>query len=224
MIRHYYHVWADGAWEEPVYEHATALDLSGLDSDITIGVVGADWRRIAVMVAFGLADTASYIEADEGWEDVTLAALWDDAHDHPDDLFLYCHTKGAYHQSVSNTLWRQAMTARLVTDWHECVDLLREHDAVGCHWLDGGTREDPYMIFAGNFWWATGSYLATLPEPVAWHDRYEAERWVGRGQPRAYDRLPGNPSYGNALHINGTYPPWAVPRTAQDVAALSSTD
>lgn len=193
MIRHYYHVWADGAWEEPVYEHLTALEVAGLDCDMTVGVVGSEVNRIAVLVAVGELPDA--VEASAGWEHLTLTALHDSARRNPDDVFLYCHTKGAYHPSPLNTSWRRSMTARLVLGWEQCTDLLRTHDVVGCHWVEGGGTRDPYYLLAGNFWWANGSYLASLPEPGLWADsRSEAERWIGRGQPDVADLRPDWPN------------------------------
>lgn len=193
MIRHYYHVWADGAWEEPLYEHVTALEIAALDCAITVGVVGSEPNRIAVLVAMG--ELVGAVEADAGYEQVTLARLHEDACAHPDDVFLYTHTKGAYHPSSLNTQWRRSMTRHCVLDWHRCVELLRDNDAAGCHWVHTrATPEDDYSIFAGNFWWATGRYLATLPSPALWDDRFEAERWVGRGSPVVADLRPDWPN------------------------------
>jgi len=42
-LSHFYHVYADGAWEAPVTEHLHALTVSGLlDSldDLFVGIVG----------------------------------------------------------------------------------------------------------------------------------------------------------------------------------------
>lgn len=193
MIRHYYHVWADGDWEGALYEHVTALEVAALDCDMTVGVVGAEHNRISALVALG--ELVDAIEADTGWEQVTLSRLWQDARQHTDDTFLYCHTKGAYHPSPLNTAWRRSMTGRLVLGWESCVQLLASHDAVGCHWVCGSAVPDPYWIFAGNFWWATGRYLATLPDPADWtSDRFEAERWLGRGQPSVACMREGWPS------------------------------
>ena len=93
MIRHYYHVYADGYWHTPVAEHLDALAESGLKPHLTVGVVGEPANRRAVRVALRFAGVARWIEANTGWEQVTLDALRQDAASH-DDPVLYAHTKG----------------------------------------------------------------------------------------------------------------------------------
>jgi hypothetical protein len=44
-VRHYYHLYAAGAWIIPVREHVTALALSGLRAPMVIGLTGAPGGR-----------------------------------------------------------------------------------------------------------------------------------------------------------------------------------
>lgn len=207
-VRHYYHVWAAGAWECPVEEHLTALAAAGLRAGMVIGLAGpAGDRRTARktitrrLSELGLPAPLRWAEADEGWEQVTLGQVHLDVHQVPSEYpVLYAHTKGAHNNSETNAAWRRSMTRRLVSGWRQCAKLLDDgYDTVGCHWI---TPEDecPYPdqtvdspFYGGNFWWASSSYLATLPEP--WKAaRHDAEAWVGLGAPCAYDLLPGWPS------------------------------
>jgi hypothetical protein len=48
-------------------------------------------------------------------------------------------------------------------------------------------------MFGGNFWWANANYLRTLP-PLRYKDRFDAETWIGLGNPLVHDLLPGWPS------------------------------
>lgn len=189
MIRHYYHVYADGDWRDAVTEHLAALE--GLAAAVTVGIVGSPQNRRAVRQAFEVANVETWVEAAGGWEQVTLGALRRDLAHH-DDPVLYAHTKGAAHRTRINDLWRRSMTALVVDE--QRADLLAEHDAVGCHWLTPGDWpnlvDSPY--FGGNFWWATAAYLRTLP-PLAMTNRYDAEQWIGLGNPRVADLLPGWP-------------------------------
>jgi hypothetical protein len=206
-LRHYYHVYASGAWAAPVAEHTRALGAADFPGDIVIGLVGeaGDRERARQLIelqlaAEGLAAPRMWVQAEEGFEQLTLAVVRESARaaaaDYP---VLYCHTKGARNDSEVNTAWRRSMTARVVGGWRQCVGLLGDHDTVGCHWI---TPQDecPYPdqtvdtpFYGGNFWWARSSYLATLPEP--WQaERHDAEAWIGLGAPRACDLLPGWPS------------------------------
>jgi len=45
-IRHYYHVYAAGAWMQPVREHVAALAVSGLRVPTVVGLVGAPCGRM----------------------------------------------------------------------------------------------------------------------------------------------------------------------------------
>lgn len=138
-------------------------------------------------------------------ENLTLVELEKWVKTHPDWYVLYFHAKGSTHDMTSDYArfvqrWRNCMLLKLVDNWKECVSALDEGvEAVGCHWMTGllnGTQN----IFAGNFWWATSDFLATLPTIflrdrikvsgiAAPESRYEAEVWIGNGPrlPKAKD-------------------------------------
>lgn len=198
MIRHYYHVYADGQWLDPVGEHLAALAEITEPMMVTVGIVGAPGRCAEVrevLAAAGL-DGARYVEAPTGWEQVTLDLLRSDLATGHCSPVLYAHTKGAHDPSPINIEWRRSMTRRVIGGWRECLDRLFEADAVGCHWL---TRDRwPTLIhnpiFGGNFWWANADYLRRLP-PLAYGNRWDAEKWVGLASPTVHDLLPGWPGF-----------------------------
>lgn len=206
-LRHFYHVYADGAWVRPAREHIEALAAARFSGQITIGLVGSAAvrararSRLAVLFAGLRRSPVDWVERDTGFEQVTLAALRAWVHDAREDAaVLYAHTKGAHDVTEWNATWRRSMTRRVVGNWRRCVRLLGEgHDTVGCHWLTPERHHEPpvYVVpspfYGGNFWWATTSYLRRLP-PVPQSRRHDAEKWIGLAQPRAYDLLPGWPS------------------------------
>lgn len=202
LIRHFYHVWAAGAWAEPAVQHAEALLESGFRGHITVGLVGSRLDRAIARERIGslLAElpnsTLDWAEADQGYEQVTLALLRSWVHAaRGDQAVLYAHTKGAHNQSEMNAEWRRSMTRHVVGDWRTCVSLLRDYDTIGCHWLTPSLY--PHVVgtpyYGGNFWWARASYLRRLP-PLEQQDRHAAEGWIGLGDPYAYDLFPGWPS------------------------------
>lgn len=130
----------------------------------------------------------------------TLANLRSWALVHPGYHVLYLHTKGVTHPGeVAYEVWRRRMERAVVTNWRTCIsDLESGCDACGSHWLT--PEQFPNVtspFFGGTFWWAKADYLKTLPQlPAAtWSNRFEAESWIGRGnpKPRVKDYYPGWP-------------------------------
>jgi hypothetical protein len=142
-------------------------------------------------------------EAETGFEQVTLKALqsWV-AEPDPQTPVLYTHAKGAGVPDPYHDRWRYAMDSRLLFYWRDHVKSLASVDAIGSHWLEPGVDYNlgdfEYRIdtpfFGGNFWWASAGYLAKLP-PVRNSSRYDAESWIGLGNPRVLDLAPGWPVY-----------------------------
>lgn len=211
-IRHYYHVYAAGAWAAPLRDHCAALGRAGLDTEMTVGLVGPeqDRQRCREMTGlylkkWGLPAPVAWLEADEAHEQLTLQQIHNDVHQIPGEFaVLYMHAKGAYRDTDANAAWRRSMTAQLVPGWERCVQLLADHDAVGCHWIN----QFGDWFFAGNFWWARASHLRRLPPPEN-ENRWTAEVWVSLGAcparagdlpaPVIHDLLPGYPAYHDAV-------------------------
>lgn len=201
MLAHFYHIWADGAWQEPVAGHLAALETSGLDAALDVryaGIVGSPANRQAAIAALG-PDWQIAAVADAGYEQVTLRELHSFAA--LDGKVFYAHTKGASDPNRRNTLWRRRMTWACASRWERAVAALDTHDCAGPHWLTAerywGCASPPWKCwFGGNFWWANLSYLRQLPVPDG-TDRYAAERWIGEnGEPSVLDLLPGRPQDG----------------------------
>jgi len=197
VIRHVYHVYADGPdCSQAMLEHCDALHDSGLldalAGRVYVGVVGSpDNRAEALEYLHSRGIRVDLVAtADEGWEQVTLDWLRNEALRYPtlDCPTLYAHTKGAANVSEINTSWRRSMTYWNVIRWRDTVRHLEEADAVGCHWISDG------RFFGGNYWWARNEYLATLP-PLDYSSRYMAEVWIGSEHQRPYDVVPGWPAF-----------------------------
>jgi hypothetical protein len=178
-IHHYYHIYADGAWEDPVREHTDALRESGLEDDpefrFHIGLVGKAENAQRVKDYLHSRDLAWNLvgSSEKGWEQLTLSALSAASHHHEGFAF-YAHTKGAHTPSQFNTAWRNRMTYFNVTKWKEAVTSLDHFSAYGCHWME----LEGSWIFGGNFWWTRMEHLRLLG-PVSMENRWKAEEWVG---------------------------------------------
>jgi hypothetical protein len=179
-IHHFYHVYADGKWQEPVAEHLLALVASGLARAdgflFKIGLVGSE-KNAAAVRDFLTRQAIPWREVNwcrEGWEQVTLSALARESQTAQGVAF-YAHTKGAFVSGPFNTEWRRRMTDYTVTRWRDALRSLETHQAYGCHWMKLGD----HYLFGGNFWWARMSDLRLLPPPQT-HSRWAAEGWIGQ--------------------------------------------
>jgi hypothetical protein len=196
-LAHFYHVYADGHWEDAAFAHVEALESSGLLDELDemfLGIVGGVEKRAVVKRELpGVVIT----ECDEGWEQVTLQALHEYSKENSAKI-LYAHTKGAWSNSELARQWRVSMTYDTVTRWREAVEALQECDVAGPYWFQSREPEhvDHEHIFGGNFWWARSDYVSTL-DPVQTDTRFRAEGWVGLKQPRAHVLRTGYPFWGN---------------------------
>lgn len=206
-IAHYYHLWAAGAWGPAASEHDAALTAAGFPVRPRVGITGPPEDRYHARGWAAVHGWEVVAEADEGFEQVTLSALRSWALSGTGGAaVLYCHAKGSMTDvQGSNTAWRREMTKRLVGEWDAITMLLQRHDAVGCCWKNrcefpqAMAEHSGAGIFAGNFWWATRSYLRELPE-VGTASRDDAEAWVGLNRPDVID-MPAGSAQGHLEQI-----------------------
>lgn len=193
MINHFYHIYADGSWQEPVEEHINALKKHGLADELNgffIGLVGSEENRNSViekMKEYEI-DFSVVSEAESGWEQVTMNKLYEFAQGN-DGLIFYAHTKGAHDPSPINIAWRKSMCYFNVVMWKntKAYFSIMDVDTIGCHWCNNA-------FWGGTYWWARAEYIRNLGYPKT-EDRWKAEEWIGSGQPKIVDLNPGWPSF-----------------------------
>lgn len=192
-ISHFYHIYADGNWQDPVAEHLQALIQSGLDEHLNgfhVGIIGSGDNRLQVIKKldkYGLPYSIC-AEAEEGWEQVTMNRLHQYVKNLHGGWVFYAHTKGAYNATDINIDWRKSMTYYNIIRWSDLVEPLlgnMEVDSIGCHWCNDA-------FWGGTYWWARVPYLAALDPPLM-ESRWQAEEWIGSGKPRIVDLNPGWP-------------------------------
>lgn len=192
MLIPYFHIYADGDWELPATEFFDHLPQLG--AHVRVGVVGSPENLISVrhwLSRPGRSHDATIVAySPDGWEQTTLEFLH--AESTTTDLpFLYTHTKGAADPSDLNVAWRRSMLRHVVAPCRSHLHLLPDYAIIGTRWL----RSHPTGVgfFAGNFWIATAAHLRGLP-PLEYRDRYQAETWIGQGNPTHLDLCPGWPA------------------------------
>lgn len=194
-ISHFYHIYADGKWQDPVSEHVEALRSSGLYESldkIFVGFVGNNDNIFKVKQYIN--EKIDYETVDEqptGWEQVTLKYLHSYSKNNLNDAIFYAHTKSSSNPSLININWRKSMTYYNIIKWQECYEKLNDHDTIGCHWVKGMGING---IWGGNYWWATCQYISQLPD-LSYKNRHNAEEWIGSvKEKRTFDINPGFPA------------------------------
>lgn len=197
---HFYHLYADGDWSQPVTEHFDALTASGLYDQldrIFVGLVGSPENIRQVRAALGGYRYEVCAETREGFEQETLDQIWSHAQTH-DGFVFYAHTKGAANYAPINDAWRRSMTRFNVFGWREVVAELEAGKLIaGCHWIHGNPAterlSDAWVnrrinppgldgvggMFGGNYWWARLDVLRLNQEPSR-ESRHAAEHWLGQ--------------------------------------------
>jgi hypothetical protein len=161
-------------WSKLLYSAEVNCVITGDNSwglhDLVIRTLGKD--RLRCVNILERTDT----DHEELYEGRTLQYLWRDAQ--PDDYICYIHTKGisyltgqrkvngvfnARHIKAING-WRLKMEQKILTEWPQRIAAMPGCDTQGCYF-----KQDPFWHYMGNFWWAKGSHILKLPNPIT-HD------------------------------------------------------
>jgi hypothetical protein len=190
-VIHFYRLWLGGEWRRIADEHFAKLREAEFPGQVLVSLIGDPETRAA---ARALLPHDIAVEADTGFEDVTLRAMQQHTRNLPGSTsVLYAHNKGSFHPRPENHVWREDLTRYLVTGWRERVTELKTHDVAAWRWLLPGAHPPgkPELVISlpiagGNFWWARADYLKGLPElPLlrTTADRMQAESWLGLDNP-----------------------------------------
>ena len=209
-LYHFYHVYADGKWEYPLYEHFDWLSATGLIhnlSEVHLGLVGTQKNRNKVKDQFHLSNSRTSIcaEFDYGFEQKTLQAL----HTHAlmnTGCYFYAHTKGSACSTPLRSVWRRSMLHLNTYNWKDIVSTLKSVDTFGAHYWED-VRHNCYGYYAGNYWWATDSHLKSLAPVLSGH-RHQAEIWLHSNPPIRghYSRVPGYPHMSTLRKVADAHP------------------
>lgn len=208
-IHHFYHIYSDGNWYKPTFDHIKSLKESQLYYNLKnfkVGIVGREFTRKRVKQYLDSQNINYSIctERKEGWEQETLDELYEFSKKNNGCVF-YAHTKNAVNTTDLHVKWRIAMTHYNINKWKDNISLLHSgYQAVGCHYLNSGNVlvSTPSGFFAGNFWWTHLKYIREFPNPPLRISRYDAEGWIGNLKPlidenkehfKIYDYCPWHP-------------------------------
>ena len=186
----YYHITLLKNWETIVREQCTRIIFSGLYDVVesvrcyAIDINGDESEKcLTILRSFGSKFCLKGIEL-SGTEWVTLKNIQHEVNQ--DELVLYMHTKGvtryntteieipirqngetaslgvpSLYENIEN--WRDLMEFFLVRHYKSCLKLFTENTSIDTIGIN--TCVYPHH-YSGNFWWARGRYLLTLPYDV----------------------------------------------------------
>ena len=150
----FYHVAGMGNYQDVTEEIFNTVTSSGLKeqaSKIVVSFVGdkADFIKLKTPVE---GAEMVYSGSISNYEYPTIKLLQQHCKKNPDDIVLYCHSKGVSEpDNIQKKYWRRAMVKFVIADWEKCVEYLKEVETVGYNWVGNH--------YSGNFWWAKASAI-----------------------------------------------------------------
>ena len=145
----------------------------------------------------------------------SLKKMWNLANSEGEFYAWYIHTKGVsqinnekyygYEKNYDNLYssvndWRIYMEYFNILNHNDCIEILdNKFDCCGCNWSN-----TPHKHFSGNFWWASSTYIKTLPnlDSLDLNNRHLAENWIGMSNPRKYNFYTNQAGYVNRINPN----------------------
>ena len=197
-INGFYHIFCVNDWKRIVYEQVTSLkktELYALLNKIYVCVITNKNDDIHYLTDLfpGKFEIVIQSEDPKNYELPILRYIYEKSQCE-DFLCFYFHTKGV---SISEKnrkggieSWRLLMeyfifekynlAINTLQNGYSCYGVFQRFDAYNYFMLQNFNGNN---YFAGNFWWTTSKYVATLPdpEPEVVNDRYRffAENWIG---------------------------------------------
>ncbi len=185
--------------------HFQAGFNGGLESEILATSIMPEQVKLTMHGLQSRSENLTIVEIEQWLKKSPTHANW---------YVLYFHSKGASRPFCGTNhgdfikRWRDCMMHNCVSNWRQCVAALDEgFDACGCHWMQSEGLDESQNLFGGNFWWAKGSYLLTLPSIFnrarikqsgidSLESRFESEVWIGNGKrkPKVCDFHAGHPN------------------------------
>jgi hypothetical protein len=171
----YFHIGCVGEWEAVFLQLLSMVHSSGLYEKLEKIKCGVLSKTPIPNLSLDKKIEIVRLHTDLSlYETITLHALHEHAEDE-DFHVLYLHTKGvtrSNHPGVSD--WVKLLAHFTIERHEECIEGLKEHDAVGVN-LGGGN-----LHYSGNFWWSKASHLRSL-KPLVYSCYNAPEYWIGSG-------------------------------------------
>lgn len=200
-----YHVFCADGWQSLVkvqVEHLRSSGLLDATAKLYVSCVALHDGDVDILKQIVNSDKLEIISAVDNprvFEYPALKLLREKA-EKEDCLFYYFHTKGVSFFTEKRKdhcfakfkrrvdAWRILMEYFLMDKWQAAANVLLDgYDTYGCYRYP--PKPAPYIMYAGNFWWATSKYIRSLPHlDISGDitDRFLAERWLYKAHPHDF--------------------------------------
>jgi len=180
----FFHVFPRNHWYDIVHEILRCFRKAEVPQPVYVGLAGGETEKIELKELAKFLSVQLDVQRipDNRFEQPTILALWKSAQNSEADVYGYVHTKGVTSVCPTSAKWRWVMAYWIILQWKECIRKIHEDrlDTIGCLY------NHSWPNYAGNFWWATRPWIASLPEPKPSIDRYDFERWLCQRQPMRF--------------------------------------
>lgn len=164
----FYHMAAINDWKAIARDQFHQLEDSGLlsvASQLHVTILGnrSNYTLDGLPFLSSRKTFLHFVADPRLYEYPTLVLLYHYCRLYESDYVAYFHAKGSRGRAHAKD-WRDALQHFLFYRWLDCVEALSAngYDACGTNF-----KPRPRPHFSGNFWWASCSYVATLPVPAA---------------------------------------------------------
>lgn len=108
-----------------------------------------------------------------------IKKVWDIAHQNPNSIILYFHSKGMMFRNPSGTrtFHERVLFNTVVKSWTRVLKILENENI---NKVGHSCSRRGFCWF--NFWWAKASYFLDMNEPIITTDRYYYESYIGKKQ------------------------------------------
>jgi len=157
------------------------LDFKKLNMDCRFFIQVDYWNKIDKMIFESFINNiypSAFVNYSFGnnFEYNGIKRIYDLAHEFPNDIFLYFHSKGMlFSGNGERTTTEKKIFDKVISEYQHVLNIFDKYDInrVGLCCADSG-----FMWF--NFWWARGSYLINCEDPQIEGYRYYYENWLCR--------------------------------------------
>lgn len=173
----YWGIYCQAHWYDITAEMLRCIRAARFSGGIEIHATGPAGCKIELLQLLGLFDVMADVKwhSHNQFELPAIRALWRAARANPAGKTCYIHSKGVTSPCPTYSKWRWMMETLILLDIADRDTDLESFDVVG------PAYKADWNCFAGNWWCARNSWLASLPAPSLRPNRFALEKWVLQG-------------------------------------------
>jgi len=194
-IKGFWHIMMANNYYEVITEHFKIMKSSGLYNACDVIYVGClgnpkELHNVSLFFDKTKVKIDIYNSRMDFYEFITLKHLKYIADNTEPFYGFYIHTKGVSYQTVyeGGEYWRDYMNHYILRKWKDNIKRLdKGYDLCGVKLLDDKSAPAYKLHYSGNFFWFRSVYVMKLPlvDSMNITNRFEAELWIGKMQPKA---------------------------------------